>query len=129
LREESKISPVFSDHLRQVDSYHQYTLFVPPEIKFDFDIRAGSNFAIKASRIEIRLALVRAPGIRSLASPPEDRTLGSPGIEGLKEGRALNSDVAVSIPGYIFPTSSPSQHIGGADIQHEYFPEFFLPTT
>jgi glycosyltransferase involved in cell wall biosynthesis len=115
------LSRSFLNHLLQLDSSNRYTVLVPSEVRYDFDTRHCSNFALIASdgpSTYLRRAVLNARDHRSPMSE----------LEALQRIHELRADVALSIPGYINPDLAALRNVEILpDIQHEYLPEFFSP--
>lgn len=123
------LSRSFLAHLQELDRFNQHTLLVPAEAKYDFDLRSSPNF---------RVAVADGPGhfwrqlwwlsARLLHQRLKVDYWRSQEVESLRRARALDADVALSIPGYIHPDLHPLANVLVVpDIQHEYHPEFFSP--
>lgn len=123
------LSRSFLAHLQELDRFNQYTLLAPAEAKYDFDLRRNPNF---------RIAVADGPGhfwrqlgwlgARLLHHRLKVDYWRSQEVESLRRARALDADVALSIPGYIHPDLHPLANVLVVpDIQHEYHPEFFSP--
>jgi glycosyltransferase involved in cell wall biosynthesis len=123
------LSRSFLNQLRQIDPYNQYEIFVPPEVRFDFDLRNESNFKIRAlndPKHDWRSLMLR--GGEALIQRLQIGYWRPPELRALRKARLLNAEVAVSIPGYINPDLFPLKNVLVVpDIQHEYCPHFFLP--
>lgn len=122
------LSRSFLNHLLQLDSFNRYTVLVPAEVKYDFDLHSHPNFQI---------TVADSPGhywrrllwhvARFLHSRLKFGYWRSPQVEALRRARALDAEVALSIPGYIHPDLYPLANVLIVpDIQHEYCPGFFL---
>ncbi|HYB41946.1 MAG TPA: glycosyltransferase [Candidatus Methylomirabilis sp.] len=123
------LSRSFLDELLAIDRSNRYTILLPAQARYDFDLRGRANFRLLASDGPRHYAR-RAIGY---AARRLHRKLGinywrTPEVEALGRARALDAEVALSIPGYIHPDlSSLANVLIAPDIQHEYRPEFFAP--
>jgi glycosyltransferase involved in cell wall biosynthesis len=123
------LSRAFLDHLLRLDAVNRYTVLLPAEARYDFDLRGRPNVrAVVADGLARRLrwlawrAAARAHARLGLAY------WRTPEVEALRDARALETDLALSIPGYIHPELwALDSVLVVPDIQHEYHPEFFSP--
>ncbi len=116
-------------HLLQLDRFNRYTMLMPAEVRYDFDLRAHRNFRIVATHgpgHDFRQFLWH--GTRFLHRGLKLHYWRSPEVEALRQAHRLDAEVALSIPGYIHPDLYPLENVLIVpDIQHEYCPEFFSP--
>jgi glycosyltransferase involved in cell wall biosynthesis len=117
----------FFNQVLRLDVFNQYHVLVPPEVKYDFDLRNRPNF---------RIRVIEGPGsdgrkllsrcTRHLHHRLKITYWRSPQVESLRQANALGAEVALSMPGYIHPDFDPLPNVLIVpDIQHEYCPEFF----
>lgn len=123
------LSRAFVHQLLELDRTGHYSVLVPSECRFDFDLRGRSNFRLLTTDgLSQKWDRVLWRGARSL-----HRRLGidywrSEDVETLRRARLLEADVGLSIPGYIHSDLYPLANVLVVpDIQHEFFPEFFRP--
>jgi glycosyltransferase involved in cell wall biosynthesis len=123
------LSRSFLNQLLQLDNFNRYTILMPAEVRHDFDMRGHENFRIsvtKTPRHYWRWLVWR--GAQFLHRCLKKGYWRSSEVESLLRTRDLNADIALSIPGYIHPDLYPLTNVLIVpDIQHEYYPEFFLP--
>jgi glycosyltransferase involved in cell wall biosynthesis len=123
------LSRSFLNQLLERDSFNQYNVLVPSEVKYDFDLRNHPNFTITVADGPghyWRQLLWR--GSQFLHRRVKIDYWRSSEVEALRKARALKAEVALSIPGYIHPDLYPLANVLVVpDIQHEYCPEFFPP--
>jgi glycosyltransferase involved in cell wall biosynthesis len=123
------LSRAFLGELLRRDAWNRYTLLLPAECRYDFDLRERGNVAVRASDGPggyARELWVRA--CRLLASAAGVQYWQTPEVAALRKARALDAEIALSIPGYIHPDLAPLTNVlVMPDIQHEYHPEFFGP--
>lgn len=121
------LSRSFIKHLLLLDRFNCYTLLVPTEIRYDFDLRSNPHFrvlALEGPGNDWRQLMRRVT--RFLYRCLKVDNWRSPEVETLLRVRALEAEVALSIPGYIHPDLSLlSNVLIVPDLQHEYYPEFF----
>jgi len=117
----------FLNHLIKIDGVNRYNVLLPVGARYDFDLRMSPN---------VRISVVDSPhqywrkftqrSVKVLSHYMRRSYWQSPDIELLRRVRKLNSEVALSIPGYIHPDFYPLLNVLVVpDIQHEYHPEFF----
>jgi len=109
----------FLAELIDLDGTNEYSLFVPAELRHEFDLRRRRNFRIRVWDGPVQLArgLARAAH-RRLSSSPRP-TVGRPGGK---------PDIVLSLSGYIYPDQLTQTNVLLLiDLQHEYFPQFFTP--
>jgi glycosyltransferase involved in cell wall biosynthesis len=115
------------DTLLRLDSFNEYTVLVPAEARYDFDLRGHGNVTFRVAdgpRRYGRAAAVRVA--RLLAGGLGAQHWRTPEVETLRRARELDAEVALSIPGYVHADLRPLGNVLVApDIQHEYHPEFF----
>ena len=118
------LSRSFLDQLIRLDHFNHYTVLVPAEVQYDFDTRSGSNVkfvAGDAPRVATREAALRA--LRLLHRRLRLQYWRTTDVETLRRARAMDAEVALSIPGYIHPDLMPLTNVlVMPDIQHEYCP-------
>ncbi len=123
------LSRAFLAELCRLDAWNQYTVLMPAEVRYDFDLRGHPNFALSAAdgpARHVRRKLLSA--VRRLHGRAGINYWRTAEVEKLREAAALGVEVALSIPGYIHPDLWPLTSVLIApDIQHEYCPEFFSP--
>jgi glycosyltransferase involved in cell wall biosynthesis len=119
----------FLDHLINLDQYNEYILMVPSEIKYDFDLRNRRN--IKIWPLDgLKSSLNRffwqgENAIRHLLKADSWRTRQ---VENLTFAGRFKADVALTMSGYLSTDLFPLRNVVVvADLQHEYYPEFFVP--
>ncbi len=123
------LSRSFVEHLRQLDHDNAYTLLVPGEVRYDFDLRGCPNIKVRPVDGPARAwhHLVRNVGQRLHRLGNLDYWR-SQEVEALRRTNALDAEVALSIPGYLHLDVYPLANVLVVpDIQHEYHPEFFSP--
>lgn len=109
------LSRSFLSDLLALDRVNTYSVLVPAEVKFDFDLRHRENFRFEAWDGPGRVSAGVARALRRLARRPAQPAPASP-------------DVVLSLSGYIVPDMFPRRNVlVFADLQHEYHPEFFAP--
>jgi glycosyltransferase involved in cell wall biosynthesis len=121
------LSRSFVDELIKLDRFNRYTLLVQSEVKYDFDLRARSNFEVSVINGP---AYFRRRGLaharRWLHRRLRKHDWRSHEVDVLRRARGLHAEVALSIPGYIHPDLHPlSNVLLMTDLQHEYMPDFF----
>jgi glycosyltransferase involved in cell wall biosynthesis len=121
------LSRSFLKHLMALDAYNRYTLMLPSEIRYDFDLRNHANFhIILADSPRVYFRKVLWYGARIIHRLFKVDYWRSAEVETLRQARALDAEVALSIPGYIHPDLYPLANVLLVpDIQHEYYPEYF----
>ena len=123
------LSRSFLQQLLQLDACNRYTVLVPAEVKYDFDVRTHANIVLTA--VDGPGAMLRRlfwRGTQALHSRLKIHYWRSSAVEALRRLRALDAEIALSVPGYIHPDLFPLAHVLIVpDIQHEYHPEFFPP--
>lgn len=108
------LSRSFLDDLIRLDQVNSYSVLVPAEVRFDFDLRHRDNFHFEAVDGPGRVGAGLGRVLRRLARRPP---AGAP-----------PPDVALSLSGYIVPDLFQRRNVlVFADLQHEYHPEFFAP--
>jgi glycosyltransferase involved in cell wall biosynthesis len=123
------LSRSFLNHLLHLDSFNQYLVLLPPETRYDFDMRHRPNFRIRmgeSQKYDWRSLVRRAcQGVlHRLRIPPWQ----PPELRTLRRVRSFKTEIALSIPGYISPDLYPLLNVLVVpDVQHEFYPEFFLP--
>ncbi len=121
------LSRSFLDHLLQLDGFNRYTVLLPSESRYDFDLRQHPNvrpLVADGPGRHLRALLWR--GARLLHARFHSGYWRTPDVAALDVARRVDADLALSIPGYIHPEVWPLTNVLVApDIQHEYFPEFF----
>ena len=119
----------FIGELKELDRFNQYTLLVPSEIKYDFDLRKNTNFTIVVADGPgyYGKKIVRG-ATRLFHRAFKFNYWRSPEIETLHKAKMLNADFGLSLSGYIYPDMRPLRNVVVVpDIQHEYYPDFFPP--
>lgn len=122
------LSRSFLNELRQLDHFNHYSVLLPGEARFDFDIRQNPNFRfIYYETPSYYLERVRYKIMRSLS-----RWIFNSNYEknyapdSLQNPYKKYASVALSMPGFIFPDVYPLKNVLVVpDIQHEFFPQFF----
>ncbi|HTW95885.1 MAG TPA: glycosyltransferase [Tepidisphaeraceae bacterium] len=123
------LSRSFIQHLAELDAVNQYTLLVPSEVKYDFDLRRSSNFKVRAdhgfrahSRSAINLAKQLSLQWLKVGSSWTQEA------QSMRTAAAYRADVALSPSGYIKRDLYPLRNVLLVhDLQHEYLPELFAP--
>lgn len=109
------LSRSFLSDLMRLDRVNAYSVLVPAEVRFDFDLRHHDNFRFEAQDGPGRVSAGLARALRRLAGRPPLARRPAP-------------DVVLSLSGYIVPDMFPYRNVlVFADLQHEYHPEFFRP--
>src|SRR5262249_12969960 len=123
------LSRSFLQQLLQLDACNRYTVVVPAEVAYDFDLRAHANMALTTvDSPSVYLRQLIWYGSRWLHSRLRIYYWRSPTVEALRRVRVLAAEVALSVPAYSHPDLQPlAQVLIVPDIQHEYYPEFFAP--
>ena len=115
--------------LAEVDTSTQFTVLAPYQVKYDLGINNLDNF--KVIPIDGPAAYWRKFSWRFqrfLSNRLHFDYWRSPEVEDLLRLASYQVEVALSIPGYIYPDLKPIPNVLIVpDIQHEYFPEFFTP--
>lgn len=123
------LSRSFVQQLLQLDACNRYTVLVPAEVKYDFDVRAHPNIVLTV--VNSPGAILRRlfwRGTQALHSRLKIHYWRSSAVEALRRLRAWDAEIALSVPGYIHLDLYPLAHVLIVpDIQHEYHPEFFSP--
>ena len=123
------LSRSFLNHLMDYDKLNQYTLYIPAEIKYEFDTRRNPNFQLNLADGPAE----RLRGLYWLLSGAIHRRLNidywrSGEVETLRFFHSMCADVALSLSGYIYNDLYPLKNVLVViDLQHEYCPEFFSP--
>jgi glycosyltransferase involved in cell wall biosynthesis len=111
----------FMARLLATDHHNQYWLWIPAELRHEFDLRGHDNFAVVPwdapgdllrglVRAALWLAIRRDPGIRHRS----------------RANASAQADVVLSLSGYIRPDLFGANNVLLlVDLQHEYHPEFF----
>jgi glycosyltransferase involved in cell wall biosynthesis len=117
----------FVEDLFALDRTNEYTLILPVQCRYDFDLRRIPNVRVVSINSAGAAFEKRWAGLkRSLHSRLHLDFWESPEVLALQFVKRLNADIAYSFPGYIHPDLFPLRHVLVVpDIQHEYFPEFF----
>ena len=120
------LSRSFLDQLIRLDHFNHYTVLVPAEVQYDFDARSGANVKFVAGDAP-RVAMREVACVAPVTAPPAGlQYWRTTDVETLRRARAMDVEVALSIPGYIHPDLMPLTNVlVMPDIQHEYCPEFF----
>ncbi len=123
------LSRSFLEHLLLLDGFNRYTLLVPPEVQFDFDLRNHSNVTVRAAdNLSDQWRRLRQRGSNWLQRRFRMDNWRSREVEQLCTARSYEADVALSMPGYIAPDMIPLKNVLYVlDFQYEYYPEFFSP--
>jgi len=119
----------FINELKELDQFNRFTLLVPSEIRYEFDLRKNANF---------KVVVADGPGyygkrIVRGATQRFHRAFGvsywrTPDVETLHRAKMLSPDFVLSLSGYIYPDMRPLRNVVVVpDIQHEYHPDFFPP--
>jgi glycosyltransferase involved in cell wall biosynthesis len=121
------LSRSFLKHLMALDAYNRYTILLPSEARYDFDLRNHTNFRIAlADSPRVYFRKVLWYGARFIHRLFKVDYWRSAEVETLRQARALDAEVTLSIPGYIHPDLYPLANVLlVTDIQHEYYPEYF----
>ena len=115
--------------LIELDHWNSYTVILPTQCQYDFDLRRSPNFRIVCLDSAARLV----GDVLWRASARLHATLAldywqSPEVRSLRLARELDAEIAYSVSGYFHPVLGPLRKVLMVpDIQHEYFPEFFSP--
>jgi glycosyltransferase involved in cell wall biosynthesis len=123
------LSRSFLKELLELDRINRYKVLVPAEVRYDFDLRSHDNIQIVS--VDGLLTHWRRVVMRGAAFTA--RKLGldyrrNNETEILRKLHNLDSEIALSVPGYISFDLYPLLNVLIVpDIQHEYFPEFFTP--
>jgi glycosyltransferase involved in cell wall biosynthesis len=119
----------FLAQLLSADRCNTYTVLLPAATRHDFDLRGRPNFRLVAAdgpRRYLRRGLSTAARLVSRRLGLEDRR--PLAVAALRRAAAYGAEVSISIPGYIHPDLwALTNVLVVPDIQHEYFPEFFVP--
>lgn len=109
------LSRSFLSDLIALDRVNTYSVLVPAEVKFDFDLRHRDNFRFVAFDGPGRVSAGVSRLLRRLAGRRA-------------RPRPAAPDVVLSLSGYIVPDMFAHRNVlVFADLQHEYHPEFFAP--
>jgi glycosyltransferase involved in cell wall biosynthesis len=121
------LSRSFVDNLLNFDSYNQYTILLPTEVKYDFDLRNHRNFRCIAADVPsyyFRKLFWNA--IRLAHRHFEIDYWRSDEVEGLRFVHDLKPDIVLSLSGYISKEMYSLRNVLVVhDLQHEYHPGFF----
>ncbi len=115
--------------LAKIETTNQFTILVPSRVKYDLGINGLNNFQVQT---------IDGPGYytnkgiwriqKFLHKQFHADFWRSNIVEELRRSNAYNADIALSIPGFLSPDLYPMTNVLVVpDIQHEYYPEFFLP--
>jgi glycosyltransferase involved in cell wall biosynthesis len=117
--------------LIDVDRWNSYTILLPAQCRYDFDLRRAQNIRMMCLDSVTRLAGDVLS--RLLAAAHAWFALDwwqSPEVRSLRLARELDAEIAYSVSGYFHPVLTPLRKVLMVpDIQHEYFPNFFPPHT
>jgi glycosyltransferase involved in cell wall biosynthesis len=121
------LSRSFVKQLLSLDAFNRYTVLVPAQVRYDFDLRSRPNVKVTAcdgpGHYSRRLL---DQGLRSLHHRLKVDYWRSPEVDALRRAHTLDAEVALSVPGYINPDFAPLKNVLIVpDIQHEYCPELF----
>lgn len=123
------LSRSFIQYLTSVDASNHYTLLVPTEVRFEFDLRSRKNYHVlpfDGPREKLRDLLWSSA--RLLHTKLGMDYWRSREVESLRRLASYNADVVLSMAGYIVTDMYPMKHVLVVhDLQHEYHPEFFSP--
>jgi len=124
-----QIARSFLEQILRWDFYNSYTVLVPSEVRYDFDTRLHPNIHIVATDAPTRYGrLAFRLGRRWLLARLGLPDTHPPEVENLRWLHRLDAQIALSIPGYIYPDLYPLANVLIVpDLQHEYHPEFFSP--
>jgi glycosyltransferase involved in cell wall biosynthesis len=117
------------DQLLRLDGFNRYTLLLPSEACYDFDLRGRPNVRVTVADGPGRyLRSAVLEGVRFLHRHAGISYWRTPEVETLRRARTLRAEVALSIQGYIHPDIRPLRNVLVVpDIQHEYWPDLFTP--
>src|SRR5262249_6070674 len=123
------LSGSFLHYLLGLDTCNRYTILVPAEVVYDFDLRGRSNFHVLKSdgpsHYGRRLLWYRSRLLHRCLKRDYWR---SPAVETLRYAHRLQPDIVLSLSGYIHTGMYPFKNVLVVhDLQHEYHPEFFPP--
>jgi glycosyltransferase involved in cell wall biosynthesis len=123
------LSRAFMNELLRLDGSNRYTILLPAEAKYDFDVRSRPNFTLAAADGPARhLGHALLHAARRLHRRAGIHFWRTREVETLRRAADLGAEVALSIPGFINPELWPLTNVLVVpDIQHEYRPEFFSP--
>jgi glycosyltransferase involved in cell wall biosynthesis len=121
------LSRSFLDELIQLDNVNEYTLLIPRQLQFEFDLRTHHNFRLmQVDSPQRKLQRVWRRSVRKLYQSAHLDYWRSFEVEQLQFVRDLHASTALSIPGYINPDLFVLKNVLVVlDLQHEYLPEFF----
>jgi glycosyltransferase involved in cell wall biosynthesis len=118
------VSRILVKELMKQDRENEYTLLLPPEARHDFDLEMPENY--RALTNQNTFDLLRWKVERRIYKKLKLEYWRSPEVESLQRLHNYNSNVVLSMPGYIHPELYPLRNVLVVpDIQHEYLPEFF----
>jgi glycosyltransferase involved in cell wall biosynthesis len=124
------LSRSFLDELLRGNRRDQFTVLAPRAVSREFSVRAGPGVLFRAAGDGPR-ALARRGALaaaRFLHARAKVRYWRTPEVEALRRARAMEAEVALSMPGFIHPDLAALTNVLIVpDIQHEFFPEFFAP--
>ncbi len=123
-----RLARSFIQELVNLDDQNEYIIYGSSTIKFEFDFRYHPNFRFEESagprKTAQKVWRKGVSGLHHLLKIPYWR---SSEVNQLLDLHKLGASMAYSIPGYIHPQLYPLTNLLVVpDIQHEYFPEFFL---
>jgi glycosyltransferase involved in cell wall biosynthesis len=119
----------FLQELAAIDGHNKYSVLLPVQSKYDFDLRSRPNFQVTSldsakSLVERQVRKV-TDRLKARLHVYDWRT---PEVRNLQWLAGLGAGIAYSFPGYIHPDVYPlRQVLIVPDIQHEYLPAFFSP--
>ncbi len=119
------LSRSFLNHLLRLDGFNQYTVLVPSEVQYDFDLRGRPN--VRFEEVDGPIHDGRQFG-RRLARLLTATGLARSAPAGEGAAPRVQADVVLSLSGYIYTDMYPLKNVLVVhDLQHEYHPEFFSP--
>ncbi len=112
------LARAFLNTLLEIDYSNQYTVLIPSEARFDFDLAGHKNFE-----------MINCDGPAYFFNRLVEK-LGLNGDEAFHDikiaGHSIHCDVAISLAGYTNPDLMRLPTVLVVpDIQHEYFPQYF----
>lgn len=123
------LSRSFLNELLKIDTFNYYTVLVPSEVQYDFDVRKRENYRIVAFDSVSRCLKFgwrnKKPIIGKIIGIGAYQPFA---VNSFSNISVKNVDAVLSLSGYIYPDMLQQKNILVVlDLQHEYFPEFFSP--
>ena len=121
------LSRSFLNELLSIDAFNYYTILVPSEVQYDFDVRKRENYKIVAFDSISRYLKFGWRNKKAIIG----KMIGKGAYQSLEVNSfsrisVKNIDAVLSLSGYIYPDMLQQKNILVVlDLQHEYFPEFF----